>query len=165
MIRCPELETGANSVTPWVMPSTIACRTVRGGPLGVAEVDPAILAARRSRRSSDRVDRRDRHGELSERGRARKLFGGLRADEQDEGRAGGAAGLEGPRVLLDDRQDLERAGDRVSVRVRPAERLDHVDSVTGFQHAGWQTRTHDERAEAALDERGHRPARAADPRP
>src|SRR5712692_5752138 len=25
-IRWPELETGANSVTPWVMPSTIACR-------------------------------------------------------------------------------------------------------------------------------------------
>src|SRR5512132_1337010 len=166
MIRCPELETGANSVTPWVIPSTIACRMVRDGLLGVAEVDAAILAApgRETRRSSNRVDRRDRHGELSERRRARQLLGGLLADEQDEGRAGGAAGLEGPRVPLDDRQDLEPTADRVGVRVRSTERRDHVDAIAGFEHAGRQTRTHHERAEAARHERGHRPAGAADPR-
>ena len=30
MIRCPELEMGANSVIPWVRPRMIACRMLRG---------------------------------------------------------------------------------------------------------------------------------------
>jgi hypothetical protein len=32
-IRWPELDTGANSVRPWVMPRTIACRMLVGRSL------------------------------------------------------------------------------------------------------------------------------------
>ena len=32
-IRCPELDTGANSVSPWVMPRIMACSRVRVGLL------------------------------------------------------------------------------------------------------------------------------------
>ena len=44
------------------------------------------------------------------------------------------------------------AADRVRVRVRAAERRDHVDAVAGFEHTGREPRTHDERPQASRDE-------------
>src|SRR6266542_6428272 len=80
MIRCPELETGANSVTPWVIPSTIACRTLVAVPLAgqTALMLPGLA-----------LDwPRDGDGELGEGRRVREAFGFLRAHQEHQRESG-----------------------------------------------------------------------------
>src|SRR3970040_800758 len=77
-IRWPELEIGANSVTPCVTPSTIACRMLRGTPFPDRGAGPRTGGPGPA--SGGR--RRDGHGDLGERRRVGELLGDLGAHEK-----------------------------------------------------------------------------------
>src|ERR671927_27375 len=86
-IRWPELETGANSVMPWVRPSTIACRIdtedsfgperPRHRTRGPSATEPADVALRLR---PPAVRGRDRHREVGVGGGVREPLGRVRRD-------------------------------------------------------------------------------------
>src|SRR5581483_8179185 len=89
-IRWPELEIGANSVTPWVMPSTMACKTDRTAPSRCG-ARPCYTADRGNRPEPSALRGGDGDRELGEGLREGQALGLVRAHQQHERRTGGGA--------------------------------------------------------------------------
>ena len=147
-IRCPELETGANSVTPCVRPSTIACRMVRvvlsvegrrhaSDPAASARASRRVVLVLSSSATATAPDPGSRPAAGRTRRRRRVALPRRSVGQQHDrrhpvaGRRAADAGA-GRGVVVEDPHHLELDRHELGVRrARSAVRREHVDAVAG----------------------------------